>query len=139
MCLKISSKLHDILKNSHHCQWISFVKHQSVFLKIMFKYLGHCQHNLFNVKYWLLNWTIFFESMVLIRVSNLKTVINKKTPCVVTIAIICSNLASLWKFQYFRRPIYNPVKHLWRSFYWKNSKLLSIFIKKLHRRCLLGF
>ena len=40
------------------------------------------------------------------------TIQNKKTLYVVTIAIICSNLASLWKFQYFRRPIYNPVKHM---------------------------
>ena len=37
---------------------------------------------------------------------------NKKTLCVVTIAMIYFNLASLWKFQYFRRPIYNPVEHL---------------------------
>ena len=64
---------------------------------------------------------------------------NKKTLCVVTIAIICSNLSSLWKSQCFRRPIYNPVKDLWWSFICKNSKPLSIFIKKLHRRCLLGF
>ena len=35
---------------------------------------------------------------------------NKKTLCVVTTAMIYSNLAS--KFQYFRRPIYNPVEHL---------------------------
>ena len=64
---------------------------------------------------------------------------NKKTLCVITIAMICSNLASIWKFQYFRRPIYNPVEHLWWSFYCKNSKPLSIFTKKLHHRCLLGF
>ena len=64
---------------------------------------------------------------------------NKKTVCVVTIAMICSNFVSLWKFQYFWRPIYNLVKHLWWSFYCKNSKPLSIFTKKLHRRCLLGF
>ena len=62
---------------------------------------------------------------------------NKKTLCVVTIAMIYSNLAS--KFQYFRRPIYNPVEHLWWSFYCKNSKPLSIFTKKFHHRwCLLG-
>ena len=63
---------------------------------------------------------------------------NKKTQCVITIAMICSNLASLWKFQYFRWPIYNPVDHLWWSFYCKNSKPF-IFTKKLHHRCLLGF
>ena len=61
---------------------------------------------------------------------------KQETLRVVTIAMICSTLASLWKFQYFRRPIYNPVEHLWWSFYWKNSKP---FTKKLHRRCLLGF
>ena len=49
------------------------------------------------------------------------TMLNKKTLCVVTITIICSNLASFWKFQYFRRPIYNPVEYLWWSFYCKNS------------------
>ena len=64
---------------------------------------------------------------------------NKKTLCVVTIAMICSILASLWKFQYFWRPIYNPVEHRWWSFYCKNSKPLSIFTKKLHHRCLLVF
>ena len=64
---------------------------------------------------------------------------NKKTLCVLTIAMICSNLTPLWKFQYFRRPIYNPVKHLWCSFYCKNSKPLRIFTKKLHHRCLFWF
>ena len=43
---------------------------------------------------------------------------------VVTIAMICSTSASLWKFQYIRRPICNLVKHLWWSFYCKNSKSL---------------
>ena len=33
-------------------------------------------------------------------------IFNKKTLCVVIIAIISYNVASLWKFQYFRRPIY---------------------------------
>ena len=50
--------------------------------------------------------------------------------------MICSNLASFWKF---RRPLYNPVEHLWWSFYCKNSKQLSIFTEKLHRRCSLWF
>ena len=45
------------------------------------------------------------------------------------IAMICSTLDSLWKFQYFQKPIYNPVDHLWWSFYCKNSKPLSIFTK----------
>ena len=54
---------------------------------------------------------------------------NKKTLCVVTIAIICSNLASLWKFQSFRRPIYNLVEHLWWSFYCKNKALQYIHKK----------
>ena len=65
--------------------------------------------------------------------------LNKKTLCVLTIAMICSNLTSFWKFQYFRRSTYNPVEHLWWSFYCKNSEPLSIFTKKLHHRCLLGF
>ena len=54
---------------------------------------------------------------------------SKKTLCVVTIAVICSNLASLWKFQYFRRPIYNPVEHLWWSFYCKNKA-----VKYIHKK-----
>ena len=49
--------------------------------------------------------------------------------------MICSTLASLWKFQYFQRPIYNPVEHLWWSLYCENSKPVSIFTKKLYRRC----
>ena len=43
------------------------------------------------------------------------------------------------KISIFPGPIYNPVKHLWWSFYWENSKPLNIFIKKLQRRCSLRF
>ena len=53
----------------------------------------------------------------------------QKTLRVVTITMICSTLASLWKFQYFWRPICNPVEHLLWSFYCENSKPLSIFTK----------
>ena len=59
--------------------------------------------------------------------------IKQETLRVVTIAVICSTLASLWKFQYFRKPIYNSVKYLWWSFYCENSKPFSIFTEKLHR------
>ena len=45
--------------------------------------------------------------------------------------MICSTSASRWKFQYFQRPIYNPVECLWLSLYCKNSKSFSIFTKKL--------
>ena len=58
---------------------------------------------------------------------------------IVTIEMICSTLASLKKFQYFRRPVYNPVEYLWHSFYCEKSRPLSIFIKSLHHRCSLGF
>ena len=54
---------------------------------------------------------------------------EQETQCVVTIARICSILASLWKFQNFWRPMYKPVEHLWWSFHCKNSKPLSIFTK----------
>ena len=64
----------------------------------------------------------------------MEPILNKKTLCVVTIAMIYSTLASLWKFQYFRMPTYNPVEHLWWSFPCGNSKPLSTFTKKLHRR-----
>ena len=60
---------------------------------------------------------------------NSKIKSKQETLCVVTIAMICSTLASLWKSQYFRRPIYNSVEHLWWSFSWENSKSLSIFTK----------
>ena len=60
---------------------------------------------------------------------------KQETLRVVTIAKICSTLASLWKFQYFWTPTYNSVEHLWWSFYYKNSKLLSISTKKLRRWC----
>ena len=60
----------------------------------------------------------------------LGTKCKQESLCVVTIAMICSNLASIWKFQNSRRPIYKPVEHLWWSFYCKNSKPLSIFTKK---------
>ena len=39
--------------------------------------------------------------------------LNKKSLCVVAITMICSNIVSLWTFQYFWRPIFNPVEHLW--------------------------
>ena len=55
---------------------------------------------------------------------------KQKTLRVVTITMICSTLASSWKFQYFQEPIYNPVKHLWWSFYGKSSNVLTIFTKK---------
>ena len=64
---------------------------------------------------------------------------KQETLRVETIAIICSTLVLLWKFLYFRRPIYSPVKHLCWSFYCKNNKPLSIFTKKLHCRCSFGF
>ena len=64
--------------------------------------------------------------------------VKQETLRVVTTAMICSNLAWLWKFKYFRRPIYNPLEHLWWRFYYGNSKSLCIFTKKLHHRCLLG-
>ena len=56
----------------------------------------------------------------------------------VTIAMVYSTLASSWKFQYFQNPIYNPVKHLWWSFYWKSNKLLTIFTKGLIKDARLG-
>ena len=57
---------------------------------------------------------------------------KQETLRVVTIAMTCSTLASLWKFQYFKRGIYDPVKHLWWCIYWENSKPLSIFTRKHH-------
>ena len=70
-----------------------------------------------------------------------QTTLNNKqeTLCVVTIAMICSTLASLWKSQYFQRPIYNPVEDLWWSLYCENIKPLSIFTKKLDLRYSHGF
>ena len=64
---------------------------------------------------------------------------EQETLRVVTIAMISSTLASLWKYHCFRRPIYNLVEHLWWSFCCKNSKLLNIFTKMPHRRCSVGF
>ena len=48
---------------------------------------------------------------------------------VLTIVMTCFILASIWKFQYFWTPVYNPAKHLWCSFYGENSKQLSILKK----------
>ena len=47
-----------------------------------------------------------------------QTTLNNKqeTLCVVTIAMICSTLASLWKSQYFQGPIYNPVEDLYGAY-----------------------
>ena len=73
------------------------------------------------------------------RARNRPNKMKQETLRVAAIALISSTLALLWKFQCFRRPIYNPIEHLWLSFYSKNSKPLSIFTKKLHRRYSLGF
>ena len=54
---------------------------------------------------------------------------NQKTLCVVTITMICLNLASLWKFQYFWRPIYNSLEYLWWNVYCENRKSLNIITK----------
>ena len=37
---------------------------------------------------------------------------SNKMLCLVTIAMICSNLPSIWKLQSFQRLLYNSVKHL---------------------------
>ena len=68
-----------------------------------------------------------------------KVQIKEETLRVVTIAMISSILVSLWKLQYFRRPIHNPVEHLWWGLYCENSKPLSIFTKELYHRCSLWF
>ena len=48
--------------------------------------------------------SLTFEHLVSIR---RETNSKQETLRVVTIVMICSTLASLWKFQYFQRPIYN--------------------------------
>ena len=92
-------------------------------------------------------WLLFsFSMMRIIWTCKLRnrsnflsdTIFKQETQRVVTIAMFCSTLALLWKFQYFWRPIYNPVELLWWSFYYENSKP-SVFTKKLNRRWLLGF
>ena len=42
-------------------------------------------------------------NIIFTEIHHIKTKPNKKTLSVVAIAMICSKLASLWKFQYFRR------------------------------------
>ena len=64
---------------------------------------------------------------------------KQETLYVVIISMTCSTLASLWKFQYFRRPVHDPVKHLWWRFSCDNSKQLSIFTKNHYHRCSLVF
>ena len=60
---------------------------------------------------------------------NFESKFKQETLRVVTITMICSTLASSWKFQYFQKPIYNPDRYLWWSFYCKSSKPLAIFTK----------
>ena len=76
--------------------------------------------------------TFFIEHLrwLLLKLVPLWFKKEQETLRVVTIATIYSTSASRWKFQYFRRPTYNPVEHLWWSFYWENSKPLSILPKK---------
>ena len=92
-------------------------------------------------KFYLFKWNnLFLESnCVSFKNNNLLVKQKQETLCFVTMAMICSTLASLWKSQYFQRPIYNPVEDLWWSLYCENIKPLSIITKKLHRRCLHRF
>ena len=56
--------------------------------------------------------------------------VKQEMLCVVTIAMIGSPLAWLWKSQYFQRPINNAVEDLWWSLYCENIKPLSIYSQK---------
>ena len=69
-----------------------------------------------------------------------QTTLNTKqeTLCVVTIAMICSTLASL-KISIFSEAYIKPVEDLWWSLYCENIKPLSIFTKKLDLRYSHGF
>ena len=64
-----------------------------------------------SCKDWL-PWRLFLHIFLSILlkmtsvINNMIFIINKKTLWVLTIAIICSKLASLWKFQYFQRGLY---------------------------------
>ena len=63
-------------------------------------------------------------------INHLQSKINDKQETlrvVATIAIICSTLASLYKFQYFRMPNHNPVEHLQYNF-----PKICYFFKALH-------
>ena len=99
----------------------------------MYWFYIHCMHN--YIFGFFMSWTM----CLLMSLCFEKIQYKQETLRIVTIAMFCSALASLGKFQYFWRPIYNPVKHLWGSFYCKNSKPLSMFQKPLHGRCSLGF
>ena len=65
--------------------------------------------------------------------------IKTRTLRFLTIVMISSTLVSLWRFQYFPRPLYHPVEQLWWSFHCENIKSLSIFRKMFHHRYLLKF
>ena len=101
------------------------------------KHLGLKMNGLISTEYINSNLS---KCAKLIGTTNATRCSNRdETLRVVTIAMICFTLVLLWKFQYFRRPIYNPVEHLWWSFCCKNSKSLIVFTKKLHRRSSLEF
>ena len=53
---------------------------------------------------------------------------KQETLRIAAIVMVFSTLGSLWKIQYFRRPLYNPVEHLWWSFCYENIKPLRGFI-----------
>ena len=67
------------------------------------------------------HFNLFWITKLIMLELNQKFNWKQETLCVVTIAMICSTLVSLWK-----RSLYNPVEHLWWSFYCENSKPLSI-------------
>ena len=64
---------------------------------------------------------------------NFKILRNEQeTLRVETIAMICTTLSSLSKFQYFRGPIHNPVEHTSViELFCENTNPLNIFTKKL--------
>ena len=92
-------------------EWIIWVK--SVSIMVTFCLFHNIVHGASTVITCIIaKFIIFVMFLGISFISTLIISINKKTLCAVTIAIICSNLASCWKFLYFRRPIYNPVEHL---------------------------
>ena len=101
----------------------------SVIFKLVYDSLGLTFA--LQVKFNISTFTTFFHTCftVIFEIVIIRKLRRNATRCNNRDDLLHLSFTLKLKFQYFERPVYNPVEHLWRSFYCKNSKPLSIFTK----------
>ena len=104
--LKVLGKKNRSLKNLYY----KLTSSQVIFKVSNRIFLTYLPLHLFTETFCVLFLFIFVKGILLFL--RWKEKEKQETLGVVTIAMICSTSASLRKFQYFPRSIYNPVEHL---------------------------